>query len=240
MKLVHGDCLEEMNHIDDKSVDMVLCDLPYGTTKCNWDVVIPFDKLWKSYNRIVKDNGAILLFGQEPFSSFLRLSNVDNYRYDYYWKKERITNIFQVKHRAGKIIETISVFYKSQPTYNPQMITYHGVPRTNKVKSGKLGILIDSKNKKPIEYIDTGKRYPTQLLEYKRDILVSNLHQTQKPIQLLENLILTFSNVGDIILDNCMGSGSTGVACKNTNRDFIGIELDEKYFKVAKERIKNA
>lgn len=226
-----------MQSIIDHSVDLIVCDLPYGTTKCVWDIVIPFDKLWAEYNRVIKDNGAILLFGQEPFSSLLRLSNIKNYKYDIYWEKERLTNINQVKRRVGKTVETISVFYKKQCTYNPQMIKYDGKPRTNKVKNGKLGSLTDQQEKQVVEYKDTGWRYPTQVWKYKRDCLTSNLHPTQKPVALLENLIKTFSNEGDIVLDSCMGCGSTGVACINTNRNFIGIKLDEKYYNIGKNRI---
>ena len=236
--LIKGDCLIEMQNIPDRSIDMILCDLPYGTTKCHWDVIIPFDKLWEQYSRIIKDNGAIVLFGQEPFSSLLRCSNLKNYKYDIYWEKERITNIMQVKNRVGKNVETISVFYKNQCTYNPQMVKYDGPKRGNKVRNGKLGKLVDDANDKPVkEYVDNGTRYPTQVWKFKRDILTSNLHPTQKPVALLEELIKTFSNEGDVILDNCMGSGSTGVACKNTNRNFIGIELNENYFNIAEKRI---
>ena len=161
-----------------------------------------------------------------------------DYRYDIYWEKERITNIMQVKKRVGKTVETISVFYKNQPIYNPQMVKYDGPKRSNKVKNGKLGKLIDDANdKKVTEYNDTGLRYPTQVWKFKRDILTSNLHPTQKPVALLEELIKTFTNEGDTVLDNCMGSGSTGVACVGTNRNFIGIELDKTYFDIAKNRI---
>lgn len=240
IELWHGDCLELMKNIPDKSADMILCDLPYGTTKCSWDIVIPFESLWYQYNRIVKDNAAVLLFGQEPFSSLLRISNLNNYRYDIYWEKERLTNINQVKRRVGKTIETISVFYRKQPIYNPQMIKYDGKPRTNKVKDGKLGKLTDNQEKTVNEYTDTGWRYPTQVWKYQRDCLTSNLHPTQKPIALLENLVRTFSKEGDVILDSCMGSGSTGVACVNTDRKFIGIELDNTYFEIAKDRINKA
>lgn len=148
IKLYNEDCLVQMQKIPEKSIDCVICDLPYGTTKCSWDIIIPFEELWKSYNRICKDNAAIILFGQEPFSSLLRTSNLKMYKYDIYWEKERLTNVFQVKKRVGKTIETISVFYKKQCTYNPQMISYDGPKRTNKVKNGKIGALLDSNEKK--------------------------------------------------------------------------------------------
>ena len=235
-----GDCLDVMNEIPDNSIDMVLCDLPYGTTKCSWDIIIPFEKLWRHYNRICKPTSAIVLFGQEPFSTLLRLSNLDNYKYDIYWEKERLTNINQVKRRVGKTVETISIFYEKQCTYNPQMNKYNGKKRTNKVKNGKLGKLTDNQTKKVKQYNDTGLRYPTQVWRFQRDCLTCNLHKTQKPLALCEELIKTFSNENDTILDNCMGSGSTGVACVNTGRNFIGIELDEHYFKIAKDRIEDA
>lgn len=237
IQLINDDCLNYMKSIPDGSVDMVLCDLPYGTTSCAWDIVIPFEALWSVYNRVVKNNGAVLLFGIEPFSSYLRLSNIKNYKYDWYWEKERLTNIAQVKKRAGKTIETISVFYKKQPVYNPQMTIYSGKPRTNKVKNGKLGVLTDSQEKRVHEYKDDGLRYPTQLLKFQRDCLKSNLHPTQKPVALLEYLIKTYTNEGELVLDNCMGSGSTGVACVNLNRRFIGIEKEKNYFDIAKDRI---
>lgn len=235
--LLQGDCLKLMQDIPDTSIDMILCDLPYGTTQCKWDVIIPFESLWKQYKRIIKDDGAIVLFGQEPFSSYLRLSNLQDYKYDIYWEKERLTNIQQVKKRVGKTVENISVFYKKQCTYNPQMLKYNGKPRSNKVKQGTLGRLTDSATKAVKEYKDTGLRYPTQVWKFKRDCLKSNLHQTQKPVALLEELIKTFSNEGDTVLDNCMGSGSTGVACLNTGRRFIGMEIDKTYFEVAKKRL---
>ena len=236
-KLLQGDCLELMQDIPNASIDMILCDLPYGTTQCKWDTIIPFELLWEQYNRIIKDDGAILLFGQEPFSSHLRLSNLQDYKYDIYWEKERLTNIQQIKRRVGKTIETISVFYKKQCTYHPQMVKYEGKPRSNKVKNGTLGELTDNATKAVKEYKDTGLRYSTQVWKFKRDCLKSNLHPTQKPVALLKELIKTFSNEGDTVLDNCMGSGSTGVACLNTGRRFIGIELDERYFEVAKKRL---
>lgn len=232
-----GNCLEVMKSIPDKSIDFILVDPPYGTTKCAWDIIIPFEELWKEYNRIIKDNGAIAIFGQEPFSSLLRSSNIKDYKFDWYWEKERLTNISQVKRRAGKTIETISMFYKKQPIYNPQMVKYDGPKRTNKVKNGKLGKLVDEQKKKPKEYNDTGWRYPTQVLRYKRDCLTCNLHDTQKPVALLEFLIRTYTNEGDTVLDSCMGSGSTGIACVNTKRKFIGIEILPECFNLAKTRI---
>lgn len=237
-KIYNEDCLEGMKRIPDGSVDAIICDLPYGTTACSWDSVIPFDKLWEQYNRIIKDNGAIILFGQEPFSSLLRLSNLKDYRYDIYWQKERLTNIMQVKRRVGKDVETISIFYKNQCTYNPQMVKYDGHKRVNKVKNGKLGKLVDDNNdKKVFEYNDTGFRYPTQVWKFKRDILTSNIHPTQKPIALYEELIKTYSNPGDLILDNCSGSGTIAIAALNTGRHFIGFELDKEYFDKACKRI---
>ena len=233
-----GDCLELMKNIPDKSVDAIICDLPYGTTACKWDVIIPFNKLWEAYNRIIKNNGAIVLFGQEPFSSLLRTSNLNNYKYDWYWKKERLTNIFQVKRRPGKVVETISVFYNEQCPYFPQKTIHVGPLRTNKIKNGRLGKLVDSNNSKPIEYVDNGLRNPIEILEFKRDILSSNLHPTQKPLALMEYLIKTYTNEEDLILDNCAGSGSTLLAAKNLNRQFIGIEKEENYYNICLERLK--
>ena len=239
-KIYNEDCLVGMQKIDDKSVDCIICDLPYGTTKCSWDIIIPFDKLWEQYNRIIKDNGAIVLFGQEPFSSLLRISNLKDYRYDIYWQKECLTNIMQVKRRVGKDVETISIFYKNQCIYNPQMVKYDGPKRGNKVKNGKLGKLVDDNNdKKVFEYNDTGFRYPTQVWKFKRDILTSNIHPTQKPIALYEELIKTYSNPDDLILDNCSGSGTIAIAALNTGRHFIGFETNEQYYNESIKRIEN-
>ena len=164
IKLFNGDCINVMEQLVSQGVkvDAVITDIPYGTTACEWDSVIPFDKMWSCIKKIRKPNSAVLLFGNEPFNSYLRISNVDEYKYDIYWQKERATNIFQLKKRPGKVIETICVFYKKQCTYNPQMSDYSGPKRTNKIKNGKLGVLVDSQNRKPYEYNDTGKRYPLQ------------------------------------------------------------------------------
>lgn len=231
MMLLQGDCLELMKDIPNKSIDLILCDLPYGTTKCKWDTVIPFDKLWEQYNRIIKDNGAIVLFGNEPFSSQLRLSNLKNYKYDWVWDKKRGSNFATVKIRPFNSFENIMVFYKKQPTYNPQM--WKSTPYTCKQgyvgEAKQTGLYRDD-----VITVNNGDRYPLTILSFSKE---TGLHPTQKPVALLEYLIKTYTNEGDTVLDNCMGSGSTGVACKNTNREFIGMELDEKYFNVACERI---
>ena len=242
IQLLHGDCLELMKDVPDKSIDMILCDLPYGTTPLNWDSALNMEELWKEYSRVVKPNGAIVLFGQEPFSSYVRISNVKQYRYDWYWEKERLTNVFQVKKRAGKTIENIMVFYKEQCTYNPQKNIHEGKRVTNKIGKNARWSVTQSgyeQTTKPFEYNDDGTRYPTQLLKFQRDNPRKRLHPTQKPVPLLEYLIKTYTNEGDLVLDNCMGSGSTGVACVNLKRNFIGMELEEKYFKIAEERIRN-
>ena len=231
MTLLQGDCLELMKQVPDKSIDLILCDLPYGTTKCKWDIVIPFDKLWEQYNRIIKDNGAIVLFGNEPFSSQLRLSNLKNYKYDWVWDKKRGSNFATVKIRPFNSFENIMVFYKKQPTYNPQM--WKSTPYTCKQgyvgEAKQTGLYRDD-----VITVNNGDRYPLTILSFSKE---TGLHPTQKPVALLEYLIKTYTNEGDVVLDNCMGSGSTGVACVNTNREFIGMELDEKYFNIAKERL---
>lgn len=240
--LYKGDCLTEMSNIQDHSVDMILTDLPYSCTHCSWDVTIQLDKLWKQYNRIAKDNAAIILFGNEPFSSYLRLSNIKNYRYDLVWEKESITNFMQVKRRFGKSTEMISIFYKAQPTYNPQMVVYNGKPANNKpaIKSNQSLTTVDSKDFHVKPYVDNGLRYPRDVLRFNRVPKTQTVHPTQKPVQLLEYLIKTFTNENNTVLDSCMGSGSTGVACMNLNRKFIGIELDDNYFTIANNRIKES
>ena len=223
-------------------VDCIITDLPYGTTPCPWDIIIPFDEMWDCINKIIKPNGAVVLFGQEPFSSLLRVSNIKNYKYDWIWKKERLTNVFQVKRRPGKIVENISVFYKKQPTYNPQKIKYDGPPRSNKIGDNARFSITQTggSGPKPMEYVDDGTRYPLQIIECNRDSMYdTKYHPTQKPISLLENLVRTYTNEGETVLDFTMGSGSTGVACNNTNRNFIGIELNKEYFDIAKTRIEN-
>ena len=234
MELIHGDCLEEMKKIPDKSIDMILCDLPYGTTKCKWDVVIPFDELWGQYNRIIKDNGAITLFGSQPFTSKLICSNIDNYKYDWIWDKKKAPNFRGVKYQPLIPYEIISVFNTTK--YNPQMT--EGKMRRKGGHPSKHEEQAISKGTKPKI---NNLYYPKAILEFsKANNKESGLHPTQKPIELLEYLIKTYTSEGEMVLDNCMGSGSTGVACINTNRKFIGIEKEEKYFNIAKERIGKA
>lgn len=233
VKLYHGDCLEVMRDIPDKSIDMILCDLPYGTTACKWDSVIPFEPLWEQYNRIIKDKGAIVLFGSEPFSSYLRMSNIKNYRYDWIWEKEQGANFMLCKYQPYKVHETISVFSKKRHIYYPQMT--EGKPYiSGKGTSGDI-----TGNVKKVQTKNNGTRYPRSIQKFNTNKSKGSLHPTQKPIDLLQYLIKTYTNEGDLILDNCMGSGSTGIACLNTNRKFIGIEKDENYFNIAKRRIED-
>jgi site-specific DNA-methyltransferase (adenine-specific) len=239
MKLIQGDCLEEMKKIKTGSVDMVLTDPPYGTTACKWDSIIPLEPMWEQLKRVIKPNGAIVMFGSEPFSSSLRVSNLGYYKYDIVWKKEKPTNFFQLKRRIGKVTENIMLFYEGQCTYNPQMVKAKKLV-TNSPKGSHKSIVAGNSGSKVTAYKDTGYRYPVDVLEVNREKLGSNIHPTQKPVALMEYLIRTYTNEGETVLDFAMGSGTTGVAAKNLNRDFIGIELDESYYNIAKERIESA
>ena len=242
IKLLQGDCLELMKNIPDGSVDMILCDLPYGVTACKWDNVIPFEPLWEQYNRIIKDNGAICLFGTEPFSSHLRLSNIKNYKYDWVWIKPQVTNIGKSHRQPLRCNENISVFYKKQPFYDYkgeklEKPYTHTLPIHNGGSSALSVKRNLTKNGDRIYKTYTHKT-KTNVLEFTRN-QKGSLHPTQKPVALLEYLIKTYTNEGDTVMDNCMGSGSTGIACKRLNRNFIGIELDKNYFEIAKSRIEN-
>ena len=228
-----GDCLELMKDIPDKSVDMVLCDLPYGTTRNKWDSVIPLNKLWEQYERIVKDNGAIVLFSQMPFSAELVHSNLKLFKYEWIWQKDNGTGFLNAKKMPLKIHENILVFYKKLPLYNPQMRTGF---KPYKCKQGRHSTNYGAYEQGHITE-SNGERYPIDIIEFKKD---SGLHPTQKPVELLEYLIKTYTNENETVLDNCMGSGSTGVACINTNRDFIGYELNEEYFNIAQNRLREA
>ena len=233
-QLYKGNCLELMKDIPDKSIDMILCDLPYGTIQCKWDVVIPFEDLWQQYNRIIKDNGAIVLFGSEPFSSNLRLSNLKMYKYDWKWDKVRGVGHLNAKKRPMMSTEDIMVFYKKQSTYNPQM-RERDKPRLSKNNATQE---VYGKSRENFTGNVLDKKYPINLITFSKssgkDMM---LHPTQKPVDLLEYLIHTYTNEGEVVLDNCMGSGSTIIAAHNTNRKWIGIEQDHTYFEVAKERV---
>ena len=238
IELHWADCFDVFPSIKDQSIDLVLCDPPYGTTACKWDSVLPLDLMWKELERIVKPDKPIILFGSEPFSSVLRLSNLKNYKYDWYWQKEKPTNPMQLKNRPGKTIETISVFYKKQTNYFPVKTKHFGKLVKNKPsETATVGSLVTKNKLKVKPYNDDGTRYPTQVLSFNREVLTKIVHPTQKPVALLEYLIKTYSLEGETVLDFTMGSGSTGVACKNTNRSFIGIEKEKEYFDIAKQRI---
>ena len=232
MELIHGDCLEKMKDLADKSIDMILCDLPYGTTACKWDVVIPFEPLWVQYKRIIKDRGAIVLFGSEPFSSYLRMSNIKQYKYDWTWDKTTAKGHLVAKIRPMQQTECISVF--NAGFYYPIMVDR---PK-NKIETGR-----EAKRTEIMGGVSTGytkvytQWYPKTILTFKTE---RGLHNTQKPVLLLEYLIKTYTVEGETVLDNTMGSGSTGVACVNTGRNFIGIEKDDKYFDIAEKRISDA
>lgn len=235
-KVIQGDCLEVMKDIPDKSIDMILADLPYGTTACKWDTIIPFEPLWEHYKRIIKDNGAIVLTASEPFTSALVMSNPDMFKYELILEKEKATNFMLLKKMFGKIHENILIFYKNQPTYNPIMIPANPDKidkrkRFNDVIK-KDGVIPEIKLYRPK---DTGFRYPTSNLYFNRD--EDSLHPTQKPVALFEYLIKTYTNEGDIVLDNVAGSGTTGVACKNTNRNYILIEKEPEYINICKDRL---
>ncbi len=243
--VICGDCLEIMPTISEKSVDMILCDLPYGTSACKWDTIIPFEELWKNYKRLVKNESAIILFGSEPFSSKLRCSNLDMYKYDWKWEKPSGANFLNFKYQPAKVYEDIMVFGLSAVSYSkkgnmkyyPQM--EKGEPY--KQKSGKQKEEYgNSSVRTPIKQVITdnsGERYPRAIQKFSGD--KDKLHPTQKPVALFEYMIKTYTNEGELVLDNCAGSGTTAIACINTNRRFICIEKDKKYYDISVERIKN-
>lgn len=244
--LINADCLEEMKSIPDQSIDMILCDLPYGTTRCSWDIIIPFEPLWEQYKRIIKDRGAIALFGSEPFSSCLRLSNISMFKYDLIWEKSRGSNFVHSHYQPLKVHEIISIFSKSSAAQGSK-VSMNFYPQMTKGKPYNKG-----NNNKKIETLQggnteyahenkSGDRKPRSVIYYATaDSEGKPFHPSQKPIALLEYLLRTYSLEGDMVLDNTMGSGSTGVACINTGRNFIGIEKDKKYFDIAQERINKA
>lgn len=226
--LIQGDCLQEMQNIPDNSIDAVICDLPYGTTQNKWDSIIPLDKLWKHYKRIVKDDGAIILTAMQPFTSNLILSNKKEFKYCWYWKKNRATGVLNAKKQPLRNIEEICVFRVKK--YKPQgLVEYNKPSRNGKKDSPNYG------KGKTNRYTQKWTNYPTQLLMF--DSVQRVVHPTQKPVELFEYLVKTYTNENETVLDNTMGSGTTAIACVNTNRNFIGIELDEHYLSIAKKRV---
>lgn len=239
VELWKGDCLELMKDIPDGSVDMVLCDLPYGTSSNHWDTIISFEPLWKQYERIVKQHGAIVLFGCEPFSTRLRISNLSAYKYDWIWDKHSINGFLNAKKRPLKRYENICVFSFGTPRYIPQIETRGKVRNKgsyNKKTGNGDGVYGTYQN----IVTRNNQYYPTDILSFSNAVQNGKVHPTQKPVPLLEYLILTYTNEGETVLDNCMGSGSTGVACVNTNRQFIGIELAPGYYEIACKRVAEA
>jgi site-specific DNA-methyltransferase (adenine-specific) len=240
-KIYNDDCVgtNGMCLLSDESIDMILCDLPYGTTACKWDTIIPFELLWEQYERIIKNNGAIVLFGQEPFSSNLRMSNIKNYKYDWVWDKKIPSGMSYARFQPMRRVENIMVFTKNgeKTAYNPQLEL-----RDKPIKKGGNQYSPSA----PIQAAKEGKTFkktythkqPTNLLKFDK-IRRGSVHPTQKPVELFEYLIKTYTDENDIVLDNCMGSGTTAIAAINTNRNYIGFELDENYFNIANERIKN-
>ncbi len=229
-KIYNEDCLEGMKRIPDKSVDMILCDLPYGTTRNKWDSIIPLEPLWEQYERVIKDNGAIVLTAQTPFDEVLGVSNLKLLKYEWIWQKSKPTGHLNAKKMPMKEHENVLVFYKKLPTYSPQDLIY--LPRIN--RRTKIGTNYGvAANANFSEYTN----YPKSVLGFSHDI--DTIHPTQKPVALFEYLIKTYTNENETILDNCMGSGTTAIACINTKRNYIGFELDETYFNLANERIAN-
>ena len=227
-----GDCLDILPTLPDDSIDMVMVDLPYGTTACKWDSIIPLDFLWEQYNRVCKKNAAMLFTSAQPFTTTLASSNINNFRYEWIWEKPQGTNPMNAKVMPLKSHENILVFYRSKPTYNPQM--WYSTPYSGfSSDTSKIGEVYGNQQSKHRDNPE-GSRYPKTVLKFKQE---KGLHPTQKPVGLMEYLIKTYTNEGDTVLDNTMGSGTTGVACVNCNRSFVGIEMDKKYYQISKERI---
>lgn len=233
LNLLHGDTLDQMATLPDCSVDMILCDLPYGTTACKWDTVIPFEPLWEQYKRLIKKNGAIVLFGSQPFTSALVMSNLAAFKYEVIWEKDKPSDFALAARRTMKYHESVLVFCRGRETYNPQMTIgphNHSVGRGVRKKANESGA-----NTLTVTNKLDGLKHPKSVMKFNRE--PSPVHSTQKPVALCEYLIRTYTNEGETVLDNAMGSGTTGVACVNTNRNFIGIERDDKYFAIAQQRI---
>jgi site-specific DNA-methyltransferase (adenine-specific) len=232
--IICGDCLIEMPKIPDKSIDMILCDLPYGTTACSWDTIIPFEPLWKEYKRIIKENGAIVLTASQPFTSALVMSNIKMFKYEWIYKKTKATEFFDAKKRPLNDYEDICVFYNKPPTYNPQMVRAEKTYKRGFVKRKKSDCYGKEKD---FEQLETGMRYPKRVIEIQNASTKDIVHPTQKPVALFEYLIKTYTNEGDLVLDNCAGSCTTAIACINLKRNYICIENEKKYCDIGRERI---
>jgi site-specific DNA-methyltransferase (adenine-specific) len=240
MQLFHGDCLDILTTLSDKSVDAVICDPPYGTTACKWDSVIPFEPMWKELKRIIKPRGAIVLFGSQPFTSALVMSNPKWFRYEWVWKKKKAVNYVKANQMPMRYHENIVVFYKNLPTYNPQFTK--GIPYTTVFPRGntnKPDAVFQDTRKPGHTKTNDGTRHPSTIIDIPK-MGTETLHPTQKPLALLEYLVKTYTNPGDTCLDFTFGSGTTGVACVNLDRDFIGIEKDATYFALGSDRINKA
>ena len=239
-KIYNEDCLEGMKRIPDGSVDMILCDLPYGTTACKWDTIIPFEPLWEQYKRVIKDNGAIVLTASQPFTSALVMSNPNMFKHEWIWQKTSASNFMSMKYQPAKKHESILVFAKKSPAYNPIKDVVEKKTNSNKGKLSRSAVYGTNFNN-DITYEDTGLRYPSSVRLFSNQSGELNntnrLHPTQKPVPLFEYLIKTYTNEGETVLDNCMGSGTTAIACMNNNRNYIGFELDKGYFDIANDRI---
>ena len=240
-KIICGDCLDVMKEIPDKSIDMILCDLPYGTTACKWDTIIPFEPLWEQYKRLIKDNGAIVLTASQPFTSSLVMSNPAFFKYEWIWEKSKASNFLLARKQPLKAHENILVFSRGTPKYFPQKTI--GKPFKGAKRAGKVGSNSDCVNNVPNPLFrndNSGDRFPRTIQYFITcEAESKQRHPTQKPVTLFEYLIKTYTNEGDLVLDNCCGSGTTGLACKNTNRNFIQIEKDANYCKIAEERLNN-
>lgn len=242
-KIICGDCLELMKLIPDKSIDAIISDPPYGTTACKWDTIIPFEPLWEQYKRIIKDNGAIVLTASQPFTSALVMSNPDMFKYEWIWIKAKPSNFLMGKKQPMKYHENILVFYKKQPTYNPIKIKREEKNKRNNKKCGYLkyeAMGINEDNNKYADRLKAGMNdfiYPRNYIFFAQNTKVKYTHPTQKPVALFEYLIRTYTNEGDLVLDNCIGSGTTAIAAIRTKRNWIGIEKDENYYKIANDRI---
>jgi len=235
--IVNCDCLDALRELPDKSIDMILCDLPYGITECKWDSIIPLEKLWENYTRIIKDRGAIVLTASQPFTSKLVLSKEDLFKTEIIWQKTRPSNIFNAHKMFMRWHESILVFYKSSPTFNPQMTKGKPYSKLHHTQDRSKGALGRTGEKEGHITENKGEYYPKSVIEFSNDNHES-LHPTQKPVELFKYLIKTYSNESDLVLDNCLGSGTTAVACKQLGRHFLGFELDANYCRIADERVR--